>query len=202
MSKFELQEKTFDTSGVSFSESQEASKLEPSLYSRLGEDGFFELSSLFYSRVFEDSDAPWFLNIFASSSKSEAIENQYRFFVQIFGGPDLYRYVTFSSNRCKNDHIDQKFSCKSVSSRQKKGKYTRLVGRHANYSIGHRAADRWVSHMEAAMDEHSTLKDDREVREKLAKYFRYTSHYIVVASTYMRSDQLSGGTQIDPGRIW
>jgi hypothetical protein len=56
--------------------------------------------------------------------------------------------------------------------------------------------------MEAAMGEHSTMQDDPEVREKLAKYFRYTSHYIVVASTYMRSDQLSGGTQLDAGRIW
>jgi len=86
--------------------------------------------------------------------------------------------------------------------RQKKGKYTRLVGRHANYSIGHRAADRWVEHMEDAMKEHSILKDDVEMREKLTKYFRYTAHYIVVASTYMRPDQLSGGTKIDPGRIW
>ena len=89
-----------------------------------------------------------------------------------------------------------------IITRQKKGKYSRLVGRHANYSIGHRAADRWVAHMEAALSEHSMLKGDKEVTNKLRKYFRYTSHYIVVASTYMRSDQLSGGTQIDPGRVW
>jgi truncated hemoglobin YjbI len=93
MSKFVLQAKAFETSGVTVLESEEASKLEPSLYSRFGEDGFIELSTLFYNRVFEDNDAPWFLNIFASSSKAEAIENQYRFFVQVFGGPDLYRYV-------------------------------------------------------------------------------------------------------------
>ncbi len=77
-----------------------------------------------------------------------------------------------------------------TSRRQKKGKYTRLVGRHANYSIGHRAADRWVDHMDAAMEEHSILKDDLETREKLSKYFRYTAHYIVVSSVYMRSDQV------------
>ena len=56
--------------------------------------------------------------------------------------------------------------------------------------------------MEAAVNEHSMMKDDLDVRAKLTKYFRYTSHYIVVASTFMRSDQLSGGTQIDPGRVW
>jgi truncated hemoglobin YjbI len=93
MSKFELQSKTFEKSGVSVADAEEASQLEPSLYSRIGEDGFIELSTLFYNRVFEDHDAPWFLNIFATSSKAEAIENQYRFFVQTFGGPDLYRYV-------------------------------------------------------------------------------------------------------------
>ena len=74
--------------------------------------------------------------------------------------------------------------------RQKKGKYTRLVGRHAPYPIGHRAADRWLEHMEAAVADHSILKDSREAREKISKYFRYTAHYIVVASEYMRPDQV------------
>lgn len=86
--------------------------------------------------------------------------------------------------------------------------------------------------MEGAICEHSILKDKQELQEKLSKYFRYTAHYIVVASAYMRPDQvrrlpcwggrfvateflngysgkilttcckLSGGTQVDPGRIW
>jgi len=94
MSKFELQAKAYEASGVSVTEAEEVvSKLEPSLYLRWGgtDDGFMELSTLFYNRVFDDHNTPWFLNIFASSSKAEAIENQYRFFVQTFGGPDLYR---------------------------------------------------------------------------------------------------------------
>jgi len=74
--------------------------------------------------------------------------------------------------------------------RQKKGKYTRLVGRHANYNIGNRAADRWVEHMEAAMEEHPVLTKDDEARKALSKYFRYTAHYIVVASQFMRPDQV------------
>jgi hypothetical protein len=36
----------------------------------------------------------------------------------------------------------------------------------------------------------------------LNKYFLYTAHYIVVASDYMRPDQLSGGTVVDTGRVW
>lgn len=78
MSKYDLQERTFASSGVTFHESEEALQLEPSLYERIGIKGFEELSTLFYDRVFEDKESPWFLNIFASSSKSEAIENQVR----------------------------------------------------------------------------------------------------------------------------
>ena len=78
MSKFELQKQAFEASGVNFEESQEAVQLQPSLFDRFGEDGFKELSTLFYDRVFQDKGEVWFLNIFASSSKAEAIENQVR----------------------------------------------------------------------------------------------------------------------------
>jgi truncated hemoglobin YjbI len=195
MSKFVLRERTQEASGVSHKEMEVALELsKPCLYERLGkEEGIEELSTLFYNRVF-DSDTkkadPWFFNIFASSTKAEAIENQYRFFVQTFGGPDLYA--------------------------QKKGKYTRLVGRHANYPIGHRAAKLWVELMMAALEEHSHLQthedknnedtsNDEKVKETkkaLQKYFTFQAHYIVVASEYMRPDQLSGGNQIDEGRVW
>mmetsp|Transcript_23736 Transcript_23736/g.55343 ORF Transcript_23736/g.55343 Transcript_23736/m.55343 type:complete len:197 (+) Transcript_23736:124-714(+) len=196
MSKLELQRAAFERSGVSYEESLEASKMTPSLYERIGDKGFLELSQTFYDRVFDDKEA-WFVNIFSSSTKVEAVENQvcpsffafacdpddspvlgaqYRFFVQTFGGPDLYR--------------------------QKKGKYTRLVGRHANYGIGEAGAIRWLQHMKAAIADHEALQDDEEASSKLLKYFRYTAYYIVETLVYMRPDQLSGGTQIDPGRIW
>jgi truncated hemoglobin YjbI len=166
MSKYELQRETKERSGVSYEESLEAINLVPSVYERIGrEEGCERLSQIFYDKVFADKDASWFLNIFSSSTKAEAVDNQYRFFVQTFGGPDLYR--------------------------QKKGKYTRLVGRHANYSIGHQAADHWVNHMRAAVNEHEQLQNDPEVRESLHNYFLYTSHYIVVASEFMRPDQVS-----------
>ena len=189
MSKFELQERAFKASGASYEESLKATQLVPSLYERLGkESGMETLSTLFYDRVFDDSENQWFLSIFASSTKSEAIDNQFKFFVQIFGGPDLYR-------------------------QKGKGKYLRLSGRHANYPIGHRAADRWVMHMVNAMDEHPKLAIGEnttdadvamitETREAMVAYFKYTAHYIVVASEYMRDDQLSGGTRIDEGRVW
>lgn len=166
MSKQELQAAAWNRSGVRHEESLKAAALTPSLYERIGqEDGFRLLSSLFYDQVFADKESAWFLNIFSSSTKAEAIENQYLFFVQTFGGPDLYR--------------------------QKKGKYTRLVGRHANYNIGPQAANRWVEHMVTAMNNHEKLKNDAEAFEALHKYFMYTAHYIVIAMEYMRPDQVS-----------
>lgn len=214
MSKFELRERAYNAGGVTYEESLKATQLVPSLYERIGlESGMEELSRLFYDRVFDDSNEKkdqWFSSIFASSTKAEAIDNQYRFFVQIFGGPDLYR-------------------------QKGKGRFARLSGRHANYPIGHRAADRWVMHMEHAINEHPKLnpvpahdnqnhdtpatttiavegndeeEDDAvdamiaETKEAMRAYFRYTAHYIVVSSEYMRDDQLSGGTRIDEGRVW
>jgi len=175
MSKYELREKAFLNSGVRYSESL----TDQSIYERIGkEEGFRELSTLFYDHIFSDksTDSAWFLNIFSSSSKEEAIDNQYRFFVQTFGGPELYK--------------------------EKKGKYTRLVGRHANYKIGTNAANKWIEHMDYALDQHVKLSEDREAKDILKKYFRFTAHYIVAGMEYMRDDQLSGGTQIDPGRVW
>ena len=179
MSKLELQERALLHSGVSYAESLRASQLTPSVYERLGQDEGIELlSKLFYDRVFADTDAQ-FTSIFSSSTKQEAIDNQYRFLVQTFGGPPLYR--------------------------EKKGTYTRLVGRHANYGIGHTAADRWVRHMTAALQDHPKLlqcDDEEETKQALILYFQYTAHYIVAASDYMRPDQLSGGTRMDAGRVW
>ena len=165
MSKQSLQQAALDSGGISYDESLEASCLSPTLYDRIGENGFRSLSQSFYDKVFLDNDNQWFLNIFASSTKIEAVENQYRFFVQSFGGPDLYK--------------------------QKKGKYTRLVGRHANYAIGVNAAERWLYHMAAAIEEHEQLMDDAEAKAALKKYFAYTAHYIVAAMQYMKPDQVS-----------
>ena len=180
MSKYDLRSRAHALSGVSYERSLlVTTSLSPSILDRIGGvDGVRRLSAHFYDRVFADGDEPWFLGIFASSTKSEAIDNQYRFLVQAFGGPDLYR--------------------------EKKGRYARLVGRHANYKIGTAAARRWMEHMEGAIRDHESLggEENAVARAYLVDYVRYTAYYIVVASEYMRDDQLSGGTQVDGGRIW
>jgi len=225
MSKYELQAEAYKYSGVTYKQSQKALQLSPSIYDRLHDDGILKLSQLFYNKVFDNNISTnisnsnsnsnstssgdgyqWFRNIFASSTKSEAIDNQYRFLVQTFGGPSLYK--------------------------EKKGRFTRLAGRHAAYTISHNAAKRWIELMIEALDEHDISNNDIVARNALEDYFTFTSHYIVVASTFMKSDQvsvcvcmdvfflicnvfictkfitfsfelqLSGGTQLDPGRIW
>lgn len=180
MSKYDLRSKVQCLCGISYEQSLLAStSLTPPLLERIGgPDGMKTLSTHFYDRVFADKAHPWFLGIFATSTKQEAIDNQYRFLVQTFGGPELYK--------------------------EKKGKYSRLVGRHANYSIGVSAAQRWIEHMEEAISEHANLKGDEHelAREYLIMYFRFTAYYIVVASEFMRGDQLSGGKEVDSGRIW
>ena len=87
---------------------------------------------------------------------------------------------------------------------KKGGRHTRLVGRHANYKIGVAAAKRWLEHMEGAIRDHENLggEENDVARAYLVDYFRYPAYYIVVASEYMRDDQLSGGTQVDGGRVW
>lgn len=77
MSKYELQAEALEASGISYETSQQALNLSPSIYHRLGTEGFRELSELFYNRVFDDDD-PMFQSIFSSSTKQEAIENQVR----------------------------------------------------------------------------------------------------------------------------
>lgn len=175
MSKPVLQKLAAAASGVTYEESLVATQLEPSVYERLGgDDGFRLLSSLFYDRVFEDGkhDEPgaaassssgsskWFLNIFSSSTKEEAIDNQYRFLVQTFGGPSLYR--------------------------EKKGKYTRLTGRHASYSIGPRAADRWADIMADAMRQHPRLAKDAEALRAMEWYVRMSRSASSVVTTASR----------------
>jgi len=178
MSKHSLRHSATLNSGVTFDQSEVYKTLRPNVFDRLGgEEGTKLLSTLFYNRVFSDSKNPWFVSIFASSHKKEAIDNQYRFFVQTFGGPTLY-------------------------TDKKGGRFMRLAGRHAAYPIGTRSATRWVEHMISAMAEHPSTSVDGELRYALNDYFNFIAHYIVATMEYMRPDQLSGGTKMDPDRVW
>ena len=54
---------------------------ETNLYKKLGEETFWKLSTIFYTKVFNDEEL-WFRNIFKNRSLEDAIQNQVEFFIQ------------------------------------------------------------------------------------------------------------------------
>lgn len=75
----ELQKEARSRSGVS--EEDAFSIDEVNVYDRIGQAAFIKLSTEFYNRVYSDKEQ-WFKDIFAGSTKEEAIQNQYEFFIQ------------------------------------------------------------------------------------------------------------------------
>jgi hypothetical protein len=63
--------------------------MEPSLYERIGHEGFVQLSTKFYDKGFDDTDSAWFLNIFSLYQSGLAIENQYLFDSNLWGSRPL-----------------------------------------------------------------------------------------------------------------
>ena len=154
-----LREEAKTMSGVSHEAVEKARTSK--LFDRFGLETFKALSTSFYDRVFEDKG--WFRNIFANVTKEAAIQNQFEFLVQEFGGPNLYA--------------------------QRKG-YTALLGRHGPYAITEQAATRWLEHMFGALD--STTQFDEDARQILRNYFRFMSAYIVIGKTLINSNRTVG----------
>ncbi|KAL3651247.1 Two-on-two hemoglobin-3 [Castilleja foliolosa] len=75
-------------------------------------------------RVYEDEEE-WFRSIFANYKKEDAIQNKYEFFIQRMGGPSLFS--------------------------QRRG-HPSLIARHRPFSVTRPAAERWLYHMQQALD--------------------------------------------------
>ncbi|KAK4785673.1 hypothetical protein SAY86_002362 [Trapa natans] len=97
------------------------------------------------------------------SKKEDAIRNQYEFFVQRMGGPPLYS--------------------------QRKG-HPALIGRHRPFPVTHLAAERWLQHMQQALD--STPEIDPDSKTKMMNFFRHTAFFLVAG------DQLKYQSQQAP----
>lgn len=124
----------------------------PNIYDMLGHDFFVGLSTNFYNRVYNDEEA-WFRNIFAGSKIEDAIDNQFRFFIQRFGGPELYE--------------------------EKKG-HPALIGRHAPFDVSPAAAERWLMHMNAALEENEKAgKIDSDSRRRIFDFLSHTAWFLV-----------------------
>lgn len=104
-------------------------------------------------------------NIFATSTKEQAIQNQYEFFIQRFGGPDLYS--------------------------QRKG-HPALIARHAPFSHGmsDKAAERWIAHMTAAIN--ATPEVDEDSKRRLLNFLRHTAYFITSGMELMKKRQEEG----------
>ncbi|CAA7025462.1 unnamed protein product [Microthlaspi erraticum] len=152
-----LQEKASVLSGV---DQADASAINDSnLFEKLGLQSFINLSTNFYTRVYDDEEE-WFRAIFSSSKKEDAIQNQYEFFVQRMGGPPLYS--------------------------QRKG-HPALIGRHRPFPVTHEAAERWLQHMQHALDD--SLDIDQDSKLKMMNFFRHTAFFLVAGNDLKNQNQ-------------
>jgi truncated hemoglobin YjbI len=117
------------------------------IYEKLGLAKLQELSTEFYRRVQADED-PEFKAIF-DRNLDEAVQNQFEFFAQRFGGPPLYT--------------------------QRKG-HPALRGRHTGFQITRRAAERWVMHMREAM---AAVEIPEDIRGRMDEFFVSTAEFLV-----------------------
>ncbi|KAM1200600.1 hypothetical protein ACFX2I_016860 [Malus domestica] len=142
-----LQAKAAEWSGV---DSADAFAIDgTNLFQKLGLQAFINLSTNFYTRVYDD-EQEWFRSIFANSKKEDAIQNQYEFFVQRMGGPNLFS--------------------------QRRG-HPALIARHRPFPVTHEAAERWLHHMQQALD--TTPDIDAESKVKMMNFFRHTAFFLV-----------------------
>jgi len=112
-----------------------------SLYETLGEQTFRNLVEAFYRRI--DADA--FLRPMFPDDLSEAIDRQFWFLVQLFGGPPLF-----------NERRGPPF----------------MRMRHMPFAIGMAERDAWLGHMLAAIQETGIPETEAEV---LRTYFERSS---------------------------
>ncbi|XP_057442855.1 two-on-two hemoglobin-3-like [Lotus japonicus] len=152
-----LQHKASEWSGVP---SDEAFAIDDTnLFLKLGLQTFINLSTNFYNRVYDD-DEEWFRSIFADSEKQNAIQNQYEFFVQRMGGPPLFS--------------------------QRQG-HPALIGRHRPFPVTHEAAERWLHHMQQALDSTPDIDDDSKI--KMQNFFRHTAYFLVAGNELKKQNE-------------
>ncbi len=123
------------------------------IYERLGPEVFKQLSTAFYTAVFTDEEK-WFRNIFKGSSLEEAIQNQMEFFMQRLGGPPLYS--------------------------QRKG-HPALIMRHLKFNMSLKATERWVYHMQNALE--ATAEIDTDSKGRMLDFFTHTAYFLHLGVT-------------------
>uniref|UniRef100_J3MFF5 Uncharacterized protein n=2 Tax=Oryza brachyantha TaxID=4533 RepID=J3MFF5_ORYBR len=151
-----LQEKASEWSGVAAGDAFAID--DGNVFEALGAttQPFVDLSTNFYTRVYEDEEE-WFRQIFAGSKKEDAIRNQYEFLVQRMGGPQLFS--------------------------QRRG-HPALIARHRPFPVTHQAAERWLHHMQQAVD--TTESIDAATKTKMMNFFKHTAYFLVAGNEMTR----------------
>ncbi|KNA13691.1 hypothetical protein SOVF_114260 [Spinacia oleracea] len=152
-----LQQKAAGYSGVNTNDAFAID--ETNLFDKFGLQTFIDLSTNFYTRVYDDEEE-WFRSIFADSKKEDAIQNQYEFFVQRMGGPPLFS--------------------------QRRG-HPALIARHRPFPVTHQAAERWLQHMQQAVD--TTPDIDPDSKTKMMNFFRHTAFFLVAGDELKPQNQ-------------
>ncbi|RDY05464.1 Two-on-two hemoglobin-3 [Mucuna pruriens] len=152
-----LQQKASEWSGVPTDDAFAID--DTNLFQKLGLQAFINLSTNFYNRVYDDEEE-WFRSIFANSEKENAIQNQYEFFVQRMGGPPLFS--------------------------QRRG-HPALIARHRPFPVTHQAAERWLHHMQQALDSTPDIDDDSKT--KMMNFLRHTAYFLVAGDELKNQNQ-------------
>jgi truncated hemoglobin YjbI len=116
-------------------------------FEQLGLEKLIQLSTAFYTRVYADPDPQW--RAMFPDDMDSAIQNQYEFFTQRLGGPQLYS--------------------------QRKG-HPALRARHVKFAITSDRAVQWLGHMRLAL---ADVGIEGEQAEALMEFFEHTAHFLV-----------------------
>jgi hemoglobin len=106
------------------------------IYAELGDEGFEQITRVFYAGVAED---PVLRRWYGEEDLEPARRRLKLFLIQFFGGPTTYS--------------------------QERG-HPRLRIRHVPFAIGQAERDAWVRHMKAGLDSLELAADTREAMER------------------------------------
>ncbi|KAF5200245.1 Two-on-two hemoglobin-3 [Thalictrum thalictroides] len=69
---------------------------------------------------------------------------------------------------------------------QRKG-HPALIGRHRPFPVTHQAAERWLNHMQQALD--TTPDIDADSKIKMMNFFRHTAFFLVAGDELKHQNQ-------------
>ena len=137
------------------------------LYDHVDCNAVLQISVNFYDRVYDDnermSDGLLLRDAFSSVCKSDAIRHQQEYLIEIIGGPKHY------SER-----------------RNRKG----LIGRHAPYPVSIPSINRWLFHMDHALNSIAML--DSETKLKFMNHFKYQAFFILHGRELVNQNTFNG----------